>query len=235
MAYTNSPLATVKILSPNHSGQRTHTIDTIIIHCFVGQVTAKRGCEAFASSDANASANYVIGYDGSIGVSVEEKNRAWTSGGTDKNGKVIRVNGISGADNDQRSITIEVASDTTEPYAVTNNAYAALLDLVTDICKRNDIKELKWKADKSLVGQVDKQNMTVHRWFANKACPGKYLYDRHPAIAAEVNKRLGSVDTAPNVLYRCQVGAYSKKANAEAMLKRLKQAGFDGFITEVKR
>lgn len=33
-------------------------------------------------------------------------------------------------------------------------------------------------------------------------------------------------------LYRVQVGAYSVKANAEAMLAKLKQAGFDGFIKE---
>ncbi len=34
-------------------------------------------------------------------------------------------------------------------------------------------------------------NMTVHRDYANKSCPGDYLYERHGAIAAEVNKRLG--------------------------------------------
>ena len=111
---------------------------------------------------------------------MEEKNRSWCS---------------SSSSNDNRAITIEVASDTTEPYAVTDKAYAALIELCADICKRNGIKKLLWKADKSLIGQVDKQNMTVHRWFANKSCPGKYLYDRHYDIAAEVNKRLGASDT----------------------------------------
>lgn len=221
MAYTNSPLATVKILSPNHSGQRTHTIDTITIHCVVGQCTAQSLGQLFASPERQASSNYGIGHDGTIGLYVEEKNRSWCT---------------SSNANDQRAITIEVASDTTEPYAVTDKAYAALIDLVADICKRNGIEKLVWSDSKSdRVNHKNGCNMTVHRDYANKSCPGKYLYDRHPSIAAEVNKRLGSVDTAPNVLYRCQVGAYSKKANAEAMLKRLKQAGFDGFITEVKR
>ena len=38
-----------------------------------------------------------------------------------------------------------------------------------------------------MIGQVDKQNLTVHRWFANKACPGDYLYNRHYDIAEKVN------------------------------------------------
>ena len=73
---------------------------------------------------------------------------------------------------------------------MTDDAYKALINLLTDICNRNGIKELKWKADKSLIGQPDKQNMTVHRWFANKDCPGEYLYTRHGQIAEEVNSRL---------------------------------------------
>lgn len=217
MTFTNSPLASVKILSPNHSGQRTHEIDTITIHCVEGQCTAKRIGEIFLPESRQASSNYGIGYDGEIGLYVEEKNRSWCT---------------SSRSNDQRAITIEVASDTTEPYAVTDKAYAALIDLVTDICKRNGIKELKWQGDKSLIGQVDKQNMTVHRWFANKSCPGKYLYDRHPAIAAEVNNRLTpGTKEGVGVMYRVQVGAFSKKEMAEIYLAKAKAAGFtDAFI-----
>ena len=189
---SNSSLVTYTRISPNKS-PRKHVIDTITIHCIVGQWTAKQGCDHFATVN-NASVNYVVGKDGSIGLSVEEKDRAWTSGGVDKNGNAIRVNGISGADNDHRAITIEVASDTTHPYAVTDAAYEALINLVADICKRNGIKKLLWKADKSLVGQVDKQNMTVHRWFAYKECPGQYLYERHGEIADKVNEILGAVE-----------------------------------------
>jgi N-acetyl-anhydromuramyl-L-alanine amidase AmpD len=165
-------------------------IDTITIHCYVGQVTAKEGCDYFATTTRQASSNYVIGCDGSIGLSVEEKNRAWTSGGKDENGNIIRVNGISGADNDHRAVTIEMACDAYAPYAVTSAAYNALIALVADICKRNNIKKLLWKGDKSLVGQIGQQNMTVHRWFAPTACPGDYLYDRMGDIASKVNAKL---------------------------------------------
>lgn len=198
MGFTNSSLATVRMISPNRTLNRNHAIDTITIHCFVGQVTAKRGCEVFQSSSRKASCNYVVGYDGSIGLCVEEKDRSWCSGGTDRKGNPIRVNGISGSSNDYQAVTIEVASDTKHPYAITDKAMAALIELCADICRRNGIKQLLWKGDKKLVGKVAQQNLTVHRWFANKACPGDYIYERLGDIAAKVNAKLGvsSVPTA---------------------------------------
>lgn len=39
--------------------------------------------------------------------------------------------------------------------------------------------------------------------------------------------------TAPDKLYRVQVGAFANRENAEKMLQRLKDAGFDGYIREV--
>ena len=79
MAYTNSSLVTYKNLTKNKTANRKHAIDTITIHCYVGQVTAKQGCDYFATTTREVSANYVVGKDGSIGLSVEEKDRAWTS------------------------------------------------------------------------------------------------------------------------------------------------------------
>lgn len=181
MGYTNSPLVDYVRLSPNNSGERTHSIDTITIHCVVGQLSVESIGSIFAPSSRQASSNYGVGYDGRIGMYVEEKNRSWCS---------------SNRANDQRAITIEVASDTTHPYAVNSAAYEATIKLVADICKRNNIKKLMWKADKSLIGQVDKQNMTAHRWFDAKACPGDYLYERFGDIANRVNQILGSTSDA---------------------------------------
>lgn len=217
MGFTNSSLATVRMISPNRTPNRNHAIDTITIHCFVGQVTAKRGCEVFQPSSKEASCNYVVGYDGSIGLCVEEKDRSWCTGGYKTVNGVktpIRVNGISGKSNDYQAVTIEVASDATHPYAITDKAMAALIELCADICRRNGIKQLLWKGDKNLVGKVSQQNMTVHRWFANKACPGDYIYQRLGDIAAKVNAKLGASGTIPaptvpvsSVPYRVRITA----------------------------
>lgn len=175
--FTN--LVTVTQISPNKNSPRNHAIDRITIHCFVGQVTAKRGCKVFQPTSKQASCNYVVGYDGSIGLCVEEKDRSWCS---------------SNSANDHRAVTIETASETVAPYKVTDKAYNALLDLVTDICKRNGKTKILWFGDKNkTLAYTPKANemvMTVHRWFANKSCPGDYLYNLHDKIAAEVNRRL---------------------------------------------
>lgn len=181
---SNSALVTYTQLSPNRTHPRSHAIDTITIHCVVGQVTAKQGCALFQRTSRNASCNYVVGRDGSIGLCVDEGDRSWCTGGT------LTVNGMSGKMNDHRAVTIEVACDPTHPYAVTETAYEALIRLVADIAKRNDMGTLKWKADKSLVGNPGEQNMTVHRWFAKKACPGDYLYERMGEIARRSNNIL---------------------------------------------
>ncbi len=217
---SNSPLVNYTKISPNRTIPRKQAIDTITIHCVVGQCSVETLGNVFAPATRQASSNYGIGYDGRIGMYCEEKDRSWCT---------------SSSANDNRSVTIEVASDTTHPYAVTDAALAALIELCTDICKRNNIKQLLWKGDKNLIGQVDKQNMTVHRWFANKSCPGDYLYNKHPYIAAEVNRRLGAgaaPSTGSGTLYYVQTGAYSNKANADAQYNKVKAAGFEAIMKE---
>ena len=176
---SNSPLVKYTKISPNRTSPRNHAIDTISIHCVVGQCSLEALGSIFANPKRQASCNYGVSPKGEIGMYVEEKDRSWCT---------------SSSSNDNRAITIEVASDTSDPYAVTDAALAGLIRLLVDICKRNNIKELKWHGDPSLIGQVDKQNMTVHRWFANKSCPGDYLYNLHPYIASEVNKQLNPIE-----------------------------------------
>lgn len=194
---SNSPLVDYTRISPNKNSPRNHKIDTITIHCVVGQCTVETLGNIFAPTSRQASSNYGVGTDGKIGMYVEEKDRSWCS---------------SNAANDNRAVTIEVASDTKHPYAVNDRAFAALLDLVTDICKRNGIKKLVWSTKKAdRVNHKNGCNMTVHRDYANKSCPGDYLYSRHGEIAAEVNRRLGVADTAPDAGAAQGVTVYTVK------------------------
>ena len=212
MAYTNSKLVNYTRISPNRSVNRNHKIDTISIHCVVGQCSVETLGSIFASSSKVASSNYGIGYDGRIGLYVEEKDRSWCT---------------SSSSNDNRAITIEVASDTYHPYRVKDVAYKSLIKLLVDICKRNGIKKLVWSTNKSeRMNHLNGCNMTVHRDYANKSCPGDYLYNLHGQIAKEVNAQLGSgtSSTTNKTLYRVrktwkdvksQKGAFNDLSNAK--------------------
>lgn len=170
---SNSPLVSYTKISPNRTKNRNHVIDTITIHCVVGQVTVERLGEIFANPLRRASSNYGIGSDGRIGMYCEENDRSWCS---------------SNKANDHRAITIEVASDAAHPYRVNDAAFESLINLCADICKRNGIKKLVWSNYKAeRVNHLCGCNMTVHRDFANKSCPGEYLYSRHGEIAERVN------------------------------------------------
>lgn len=232
---SNSPLVVHTKISPNKTVNRNNAIDRISPHCVVGQVTAESLGSWFAKESTQASSNYGIDKTGRVGMYVEEKDRSWCT---------------SSRDNDHRAVTIECASDTKHPYAMNEVVYARLIDLCTDICKRNGKTKLLWIADKdralSYKLASDEMLITVHRWFANKSCPGDWLYERLGDLAAQVTSRLAVKEEPKNeepkeevvnkdIRYRVQVGAYSELKNAEDMLTRLRAAGFNGFIVEVEK
>ena len=176
---SNSPLVRYAKMSPNHSGKRTHAIDRITPHCAVVQCDGGAVGELFSKASRRATSNYGIGADGQIGMCVEECNRSWCS---------------SNEANDQRAVTIECASDTTEPYAMRDAVYQSLIYLCTDICRRNGKTKLLWLGDKEkTLGSTPKPDemvLTVHRWFANKSCPGDWLYSRLGDLAEKVTELL---------------------------------------------
>ena len=175
---TNSSLITYTKRTKKYGFREGHPIDTITVHCTAGSrlASVKSVADYFYNLDRDASCNYIVGIDG-VALVVDEANRSWCS---------------SNKENDSRAITIEVCSDNVAPYEVDPRSIQNLIALLVDVCKRNNIPKLLWSGDRNLIGQVDKQNMTVHRWFAKKACPGEYLYNLHPYIAAEVNKLLNT-------------------------------------------
>lgn len=234
MSYTNSTLIDCTVKSPNHSGTRTHKIDRITPHCVVGQLSAESIGGCFTSTSRQASCNYGIGYDGRVCLIVDEANRSWCS---------------SSNANDQRAITIECASDAKEPYAFKDAVYNKLVKLCIDICKRNGLTKVLWIEDKEKSLAYSPKSgecvLTVHRWFANKSCPGSWMYARMGQLADEINKGLGNTaattPTQPSTgttaeMYRVrkswsnstsQIGAFTKLENAKACAD--KNAGYSVF------
>lgn len=178
MTMSNSPLVNYTRISPNRNSPRNAKICYITPHCVVGQCTVESLGNVFAPVGRQASSNYGIGYDGRVGMYCPESDRSWCS---------------SSAWNDNRAITIEVASDNFHPYAVKKAAYDKLIKLCVDICKRYGKKKLLFLGkDKTLEYTVksDEMVLTAHRWFASTICPGDYLYSRFDDIAKEVTKEL---------------------------------------------
>ena len=184
---SNSSLVTCTVLSPNNSGKRTHAIDRITPHCVVGQLSASAIGNCFTSSSKKASCNYGIGKEGGVCLIVDESKRSWCS---------------SSSANDQRAVTIECASDTTAPYAFNNTVYNKLIALCTDICKRNGKNKLIWFGDKNKSLNYNPASnemvLTVHRWFANKSCPGDWMYSRMGDLASKVTANLKGTSTTSN-------------------------------------
>ncbi len=225
MKYTNSPLVEHTRISPNRSKGRVHAthnpkgvIDVITIHHTAGKISLETLGNIFAPSSRQASSNYGVGDDGRIGMYCEEKDRSWCT---------------SSAANDYRAITIEVVnSQSGGNWPVSDKALAATIKLCIDICKRNNIKEIRFTGDK-------KGNLTMHKWFANTNCPGPYLESKFPYIAAEINKALkGKEEPKPTPapsgkLYRVQTGAFGVRKNADNLEAKLKKAGFDTYMVKV--
>ena len=223
----DSPLVVHTRISPNKTVNRNHAIDRISPHCVVGQVTAESLGSWFAQETTAASSNYGIDRDGRVGMYVRESDTSWCT---------------SSGENDGRAVTIECASDIKAPYAFNDAVYEKLIELCADICKRNGKTKLIWFGDrnKTLKYQPKPNEMvlTVHRWFANKSCPGDWMYSRMGDLANKVNAKLGATieskneetETEDNVTYYVQIGAYGKKENALAMASKLKDAGFNAIV-----
>lgn len=180
---SNSKLVTYTRISPNRTSPRNGVIRGVAIHCTAGgrnksaRDTADLGRFTTYDRKNGASCNYAVGGDGSIALVVPESDRAWCTS-----------NPI-----DHQIVSIEVASDIDAPNRVTDKALSALLNLLTDICRRNGIPALLWHGRRDLMGNWAAQNMVVHRWTrTDKTCPGDYLYNLHPWIAGQVNARLAS-------------------------------------------
>lgn len=210
-------------LSPNRTAPREAQIDTITLHHTAGVLSAKRLADIFMPRSRNASCSYGVGNDGRVFCGVDENNRPWTT---------------SSANNDKRAITFEISNCSTGgDWPISDSVIDRTVDLLVDICKRNPKLNngLRWQGVPTLIGQTDKQNMTIHKWFASTACPGNYLERIHPIIVARVNERLAGLPK-PEIVpvselpYHVQTGAFKTREYAERLLENLEKDGFETYM-----
>ena len=163
---SKSGLATISV--PAYEGNFTYgrsgrNIEAITIHHMAGKLTAEQCGRIFQQVGRYGSSHYGIGYNGEIASYVDEENTAWTNSNWDSNCK---------------SVTIETSnSEMGGSWPVSDASLNALIKLVADIAKRNDLGTL-----------VPGQNLTWHSMFADTTCPGDYLRSKMQYIADEANK-----------------------------------------------
>ena len=141
--------------------------------------------------------------------------------------------GSKGSANDTH-IGFEICEDGLSDITYFNKVYREAVELCVYLCKLYGLteKNIICHSEGYKLG-IASNHADVMHWFPKH---GKSM----DALRAEVNRLLtesempkpsAPVPTEPNKLYRVQVGAYLVKANADAMLKRVKAAGFkDAFI-----
>lgn len=189
-------------------GRNGYKICKITPHIMAGKLTAKQCCQnIFQNPNYCASANYTIGYNGEIALNVSEEDRAYTS---------------SNALNDNQAITIEIANiEVGGNWRISDASWNSLINLCVDICKRYKFK--------LVYDGTPNGSLTRHNMFANKECPGAYFQSRMAELCRTVNAKLES-SISNSTLYKVQVGAFSKKENAEKLSKELNNKGVQTYI-----
>lgn len=164
---TYSPLTSVAIMSPNHSGSRLNPISKITIHHMAGNLSIETCGNVFLNPNKQASSNYGIGSDGRIACYVEEEDHPWTS---------------ANWDNDDRAITIEVAnSESGGDWPISQDAYASLIRLCADICNRYGIYPY--------YDGTPSATLTEHCMFVATNCPGPTIHSMQVNHVIEIDIR----------------------------------------------
>lgn len=200
MEYTNSPLATSSVLSPNYTNDRV-TINRITPHHAASNpITAVELASSFLPVKRQASCNYAIGNDGSCCLGVPEKFRSWCS---------------SNPTNDRSSITYEISNSYHgEPWPISNAAYDTFIKLSADICRRynkkgvfNIVDEIakvpqsaRAKFANNYVVPEGMILLTQHNYFDATACPGTTLKQRFKEATNDINALLGGSYVPPKPL-----------------------------------
>ncbi|MDD4690238.1 MAG: N-acetylmuramoyl-L-alanine amidase [Eubacteriales bacterium] len=152
--------------------------------------------------------------DGSIATyqTLPWNHRGWHAGGTA---------------NDTH-IGFEICEDDLTDATYFNKVYTEAVELCVYLCKLYGLTE------KDIIGHYEGYQKGIasnhgdpRNWFPKH---GKSMDTFRADVKKLLNPGFTPPPAEPKKLYRVQVGAYSVKANADNMLKKLKSSGFDGYI-----
>jgi len=241
-----SELATVERITNNKTSPRNKTIRRLTPHCVAGNLTVGTvlGLAKFHDGKT-ASTGYAIDSEGRCGLGVEETNRPWTT---------------SSAANDHEAITFEIANTGLGPdWRMSDAAINAFLDQAVETCRFYGYSKAAYQLKpKNITGSVavenwikswhnsDEMAITLHNWYANKACPGPYFMRQIPWLVREMNKRLQNPSYIPErfvgegatwpTIKRGSVGEAvifaQEKLNAHNMIPEVRVDGHFGPLTE---
>lgn len=140
----------VKLLGQNYASGRPYGIDYITIHHMAGDLDAD-GCNR-AWRASGASAHYSVDRDGVVCQHVWDGDRAYACG-----------DGVGiGSGGNDRSISIEHANNSSNPWTVYPKALEEGAHLVAALCRLYGLGRPEWMG-----------NVFPHKHWAATACPGE--------------------------------------------------------------
>lgn len=170
---------------------------------------------------------FIDGNTGDVYQCLPWNHRGWHAGGT-ANNTHIGVEMCEPACVKYTSGANFTCSDPDAARAVAQRTYDTAVVLFAHLCTEYNLDPL---ADGVIISHSEGHKRGVASGHADPEHLWKQLNMGYTmdTFRKAVKAAMGASDS--KVIYRVQVGAFSVKANAEAMLEKLKAAGFDGFIT----
>lgn len=191
-----------------------------------------------ASYDRACVHAFIDGNTGDVYQTLPWNHRGWHGGGSSNNTHIgVEMCEPACITYKPNSATF-TCSDMATAKAVAQRTYDTAVALFAHLCRTYNLDPL---ADGVIVSHAEGFKRGIasnhgdpeHLW--NQLGMGYTMNGFRKAVkAALMAGGTNTPDKEEKALYRVQVGAYSVKSNAEAMLKKIKAAGFDGFITTSK-
>ncbi|MBR5409232.1 MAG: SPOR domain-containing protein [Clostridia bacterium] len=138
----------------------------------------------------------------------------------------------NGGSSNDTHLAFEICEDGLSDKTYFDKVYREAVELCAFLCKKFniDVRNVIDHAEGYKKGIASNHGDVAH-WFPKH---GKSMDAFRADVAAQIKANeaaeTGNADTPGKAVYRVQVGAYTVKANAEALQKKLKAAGFESII-----